>query len=66
MDYSTGQASHTGAYYGSEAEAEAEADHRNQKLAQQCADGLGMSLEEYEDSGEARNAEECYHVIEVR
>ena len=46
-------------------EAQEQADFKNKKLMQSYADGNGMNLQEFIDSGRANEIEEYYHVIEV-
>jgi hypothetical protein len=46
-------------------EAQQESDLKNKKLMQSYADGNGIDLQEFIDSGRANEIEEYYHVIEV-
>lgn len=46
-------------------EALEEATLKNKKLMQSYADGNGMDLQEFIESGRANEIEEYYHVIEV-
>lgn len=54
-----------GEFFTEKTEAETEADAKNNKLMQSYADGNGMYLQEFIDSGRANEIEEYYHVIEV-
>jgi hypothetical protein len=46
-------------------EAQEESDSKNKKLMQSYADGNGMGLQEFIDSGRANEIEEYYHATEV-
>ena len=63
MDYASGQLEHMASYHATKADADAEADRRNSKLAQEMADGLGLDVEEYEESGRAADSAQYYHVV---
>lgn len=54
-----------GDFFTNEKEAQEEATLKNKKLMQSYADGNGMGLQEFIDSGRANEIEEYYHVIEV-
>ena len=54
-----------GDFFTDEKEAQEEATLKNNKLMQSYADGNGMDLQEFIDSGRANEIEEYYHVIEV-
>lgn len=54
-----------GEFFTEKTEAEGEAEIKNNKLMQSYADGNGMDLQEFIDSGRANEIEEYYHVIEV-
>ena len=54
-----------GDFFTDEKEAQEEATLKNKKLMQSYADGNGIDLQEFIDSGRANEIEEYYHVIEV-
>lgn len=54
-----------GEFFTEEKEAQEEAVLKNNKLMQSYADGNGVDLQEFIDSGRANEIEEYYHVIEV-
>ena len=54
-----------GDFFSDEKEAQEEANFKNNKLMQSYADGNGIDLQEFIDSGRANEIEEYYHVIEV-
>lgn len=64
-DYASGQLSHMSSFHVDKEEADSEADRKNDHLTQKMADGLGMDVEDYKESGIAADCEQYYHVIEV-
>jgi hypothetical protein len=63
-DYASGHLGFMAEYFDSKEEAEAESDKRNEKLAQDAADGCGMSVEDWNDT-HARDCDKYWHVIEA-
>jgi hypothetical protein len=63
-DYSSGHLGFMAEYFDSKDEAEAESDKRNEKLAQEMADGCGMDVEEWNET-RARDCGKYWHVIEA-
>lgn len=54
-----------GEFFTDEKEAQEQATLKNNKLMQSYADMNGMDLQEFIDSGRAKEIEEYYHVIEI-
>lgn len=63
-DYSSGHLGFMAEYFDSKDEAEAESDKRNEKLAQEMADGCGMDVEEWNET-RAQDCDKYWHVIEA-